>query len=97
MSTRFVWNTEKAAQNKAKHGISFDQAIQAFDDPDALFIEDRRHSDGETRENIIGATDEGGIVLVVFTEREKDVLRVISAREATKKERMRYENNEAPD
>ena len=97
MSIRFDWDPEKAARNAAKHGISFDQAIQAFDDPDALFIEDREHSDGERREKLIGATDESVIVLVVFTEREKDATRIISAWEASRKERMQYEKNKAPD
>ncbi|MBI5242556.1 MAG: BrnT family toxin [Elusimicrobia bacterium] len=86
---KFDWDPEKAAENAAKHGISFDQAIKAFDDPDALFIENPEHSLGEVREKLLGAAD-GGIVLVVFTERQGNVLRIISAREATKKEKQFY-------
>lgn len=87
---RFDWDPEKAAENAAKHGIAFDQAIKAFDDPDALFIGDPAHSDGEIREKLIGACDDTGIVLVVFTERQGAVIRIISAREATKKEKTFY-------
>jgi uncharacterized DUF497 family protein len=86
---KFDWDPEKAAENAAKHGISFDQAIKAFDDPDAIFIEDPEHSAGEVREKLLGAADDG-IVLVVFTERQGNVLRIISAREATKKEKQFY-------
>lgn len=86
----FDWDPEKAAENSAKHGISFDQAIKAFDDPDALYISDPAHSDGEIREKLLGAADGAGIVLVVFAERRGDVVRIISAREATKKEKQIY-------
>jgi hypothetical protein len=94
---KFDWDPEKAAENAAKHGISFDQAIKAFDDPQALFVADAEHSDGEFREKLIGATDDSGVVLVVFTERQRDVIRVISAREATKKEKYCYAKNETRD
>lgn len=87
---RFDWDSEKSAANLAKHGISFDQAIRAFDDPCAVFVEDPKHSEGEVREKLIGAADDIGVVLVVFTEREGEVLRIISAREATKKEKLLY-------
>ncbi len=86
----FDWDPEKAAENSAKHGISFDQAIKAFDDPNAFFILDTAHSDGEIREKLLGAADETGIVLVVFTERHGGITRIISAREATKKEKQFY-------
>lgn len=87
---RFEWDPEKAAENAAKHGVSFDQAIKAFDDPDAVFIDDPDHSGAEIREKLLGAADESSIVLMVFTEREGEVIRIISAREATKRERQFY-------
>ena len=87
---RFDWDPEKAAENAAKHGISFDQAIRAFDDPDAIFFEDLEHSESEIREKVLGIADESGLVLVVFTVREGEVFRIISAREATRKERLIY-------
>ena len=62
---RFDWDPEKAAENAAKHGVSLDQAIKAFDDPDAVFIDDPEHSKGEIREKLLGVADESGVVLVV--------------------------------
>lgn len=90
---KFDWDPDKAAENAAKHGISFDQAIKAFDDPDAIFFADEEHSKGEVREKLLGAADDTGIVLVVFTERQGDVTRIISAREATKREKKVYAEN----
>ena len=78
----FTWDPDKAAENTTKHGISFDQAIKAFDDPDAIFFEDREHSEGEIREKLLGMADDTGIVLVVFT-----------VREATNKEKQIYAKN----
>ena len=86
----FDWYPEKAAENAAKHGISFEQAITVFDDPEACYFADADHSVNEMREKVIGAIDDGGIVLVVFTERREDMIRVIRAREATKNEKQRY-------
>ncbi len=87
---RFEWDPEKAAENAAKHGVSFDQAIKAFDDPDAVFIPDEAHSENEPREKLLGAADDTGIVLVIFTERAGDVILIISAREATRREKRFY-------
>lgn len=89
----FTWDPDKAAENTARHGVSFDQAIKAFDDPDAIYIEDPEHSEGEIREKLLGMADDTGIVLVVFTVREGDVYRIISAREATRKEKQIYAKN----
>ncbi len=94
---KFDWDPEKAAANQVKHGISFDQAIKAFDDPQAIFIPDLEHSKDEVREKLIGAADDTGVVLVIFTEREAGVTRIISARKASRKERMRYAKNETTD
>lgn len=87
---KFDWDPEKAAENLAKHGVAFDQAIKAFDDPDAIFISDPVHSEGEIREKLLGVADDTGIVLVIFTERQGDIIRIISAWEATKKEKQFY-------
>lgn len=86
----FDWDPRKAAENKAKHGVSFEQAIKAFDDPNALFFYDSRHSDGEIREQLLGLADDSGLVLVVFTVRSGDDFRIISAREADKGEKLSY-------
>ena len=66
---KFEWDEEKAHRNILKHGISFDQAITAFDDPFALIAPDEKHSDaGEIREWLIGESDDG-VLVVVFTRR----------------------------
>lgn len=87
---KFDWDPRKAAENAAKHGVSFEQAIKAFDDPNAVYFYDSGHSDGEIREQLLGAADDSGLVLVVFTVREGDAFRIISAREADKWEKLIY-------
>jgi uncharacterized DUF497 family protein len=89
---RFEWDDAKAQFNAAKHGVTFDQAITAFDDPYGLIAPDEKHSmAGERREWLIGESDHG-ILVVVFTTRERGrVCRIISARCASRRERKRYE------
>ena len=86
---RYEWDPEKDNLNLRLHGISFDEILSAFDDPNALDLADERHSDDEQRYNIIGIT-ERGLVFVVYTEREDDVIRIISARKATRNEEQQY-------
>ena len=90
----FEWDSEKAEENHKKHGLSFEQAITAFDDPNALIALDPEHSSQtEVREWLIGKSDKG-VVVVVFTVRQPGpVYRIISARNATKDERRRYEES----
>ncbi|MBZ5495748.1 MAG: BrnT family toxin [Acidobacteriia bacterium] len=89
---RFEWDDAKARLNAGKHGVTFDQAITAFDDPYGLVACDEKHSTaGECREWLIGESDDG-ILVVVFTRREHDrVRRRISARRASRRERGRHE------
>ncbi len=89
---RFEWDGTKARVNPEKHGITFDRAITAFDDPHALVAPDESHSRvSERREWLIGESDDG-VLVVVFTRRERGrVLRIISARPASRSERKRYE------
>lgn len=87
---RFDWNHNKAESNAVKHGITFEEAVTVFDDPDLMFTQDSQHSQGEEREWAIGATENGLIVVVVFTMRDKQI-RIISARIATKREYQSYE------
>jgi uncharacterized DUF497 family protein len=91
---RFEWDDAKATANQSKHGISFEQAITAFDDPYALIAPDPSHSmPGEERRWLIGEAD-GGVLVVVFTIRGAgDVYRLISARPANRKERRGYEQS----
>lgn len=88
----FEWDPKKAEQNAKKHRITFEQAITAFDDPDALITLDSKHStSSEVREWLIGTSDTG-VVVVIFTVRQpRNIFRIISARPAKRKERKRYE------
>jgi uncharacterized DUF497 family protein len=84
---RFEWDPAKAASNAAKHGVTFEEATEVFAN-DAVFMEllDEKHSAREPRYLRIGAMLRG-VVLVVWTERYGDVVRIISARFASRAER----------
>ena len=92
---RFEWDAGKAAANRRKHGIAFEEAMTAFDDPFALRAPDPGHSTAaEERTWLIGESDTAGTLVVVFTVRQPgDVTRLISARLAGRKERQRYEES----
>jgi uncharacterized protein len=91
---RFEWDRQKAALNIKRHdNISFDEASTVFDDPLAYIFDDKEHSQNESRELIIGHSLLGHLLIVSFTERAKDVIRIISARSATNAERKDYEEN----
>lgn len=91
---RFDWDPKKNAINISKHGISFEQAITAFDDPFGRVEDDPKHStEKEKRELWIGKSDVG-VLMVIFTVRSPgSIHRLISARRANKRERRRYEEN----
>ena len=88
---RFEWDDPKATANRMKHGVSFADAITAFDDPWALRAPDPKHSTAtEERAWLIGEAD-SGVLVVVFTIRQPgDRYRLVSARRASRKERARY-------
>jgi uncharacterized DUF497 family protein len=88
----FEWDAGKARRNFHKHGIAFEEAITAFDDPYALIAPDHKHSTTEEiREWLIGESDDG-VLVVVFTRRfGGEIYRIISARRASRRERSRYE------
>jgi len=88
---RFVWDQDKADTNAQKHGVTFEEAASVFMDPLALIVEDSRHPENA---RIIGESEAQRILLVVFVERDEDLLRLISARRATRHERRRYEEGE---
>ncbi|HMB24531.1 MAG: BrnT family toxin [Chloroflexota bacterium] len=90
---KFQWDPEKAAHNIRKHGISFDEAVTVFRDPLALIFDDDEHSIKEQREIIIGMSALRRMLLVCFVERNEDIVRVISARTATRTEIKDYEEN----
>ena len=93
MGLLFEWDPKKALLNLKRHGISFDEASTAFRDPLSQTIEDPLHSENEERFVLIGRTVQGRILVIVHTDRGERI-RIISARLATKKERLRYEENE---
>ena len=86
-------DSRKASRNIEKHGISFDEASTVFDNPLAVIFNDREHSTGEEREIILGHSIQERLLIVSFTEREPDIIRIISARLATRQERKDYEEN----
>ena len=83
----FVWDKIKAESNKAKHGISFEEAASVFIIDGAEEFEDDEHSDSEDRLIVIGLSRELRVLTVVHCWRENDtVIRIISARKATQLE-----------
>jgi uncharacterized protein len=88
----FEWDPLKAAANLNKHGVSFNEAKTVFDNPLAVIFDDNAHSIDEYREIIIGHSQQNRFLLIAFTERS-NIIRIISARLATRKERQDYEQN----
>lgn len=87
---RFEWDDAKERSNQTKHGLSFTEAKQLFEgNRDYLEIFDASHSDKEDRFIAIGDIDRG-IAVVVYTERGEDLIRIIGARFATRREQERY-------
>lgn len=92
MELEFEWDDRKAQTNFTKHGVSFEDAKTVFDDLNAYIFNDEWHSVNEQREIIIGHDLSNRLLLVCFTERQS-VIRIISTRLATKRERRDYEQN----
>ena len=90
MSLQFTWNPQKAAANLRKHGVGFPEAATAFADPLSLTIADPDHSVGEERFVLIGQSERRRLVVVAHVERG-ELIRIISARPATRRERNSYE------
>lgn len=92
MSVQFEWDEIKAQNNFVKHGVSFEEAVTVFDDPLSLTVPDLLHSEEEERFAILGTSAPQRLLVVVHVERA-NVLRLISARLATRRERQDYEEN----
>lgn len=88
----FEWDQKKAKANLKKHRVSFSEAATVFLDPLAMIFPDIDHSDDETREIITGESNSGRLLIVSYTERNRNI-RIISSRIATTTERNDYENN----
>jgi uncharacterized DUF497 family protein len=91
MASEFEWDSRKALLNQKKHGVSFHEAQTIFGDPFELTIADPDHSTSEFRFLSIGKSDNGRVLVVIYTEREPNKIRIISARAATKREIKQYE------
>jgi uncharacterized protein len=87
----FIWNAEKARINLNRHdGVTFQQAAEAFFDPFLILVDASRND--EARDAVIGLDTRYNLLYVVHIEQEGDCIRIISARKATRQERMDYES-----
>jgi uncharacterized protein len=93
VKARFEWDPAKAVTNLRKHGVSFETAARVFADPHAL-VEQDRIENGEERWQTIGVVEGVVMLMVAHTVREEDkieVIRIVSARRANRREGRRYE------
>ena len=86
---RYQWDPDKARLNKSKHGVDFSDAVGVFGDEMALTKEDP-DAEGEQRFITLGMDSLGRLLVVVFTCRGEDIIRLIMARKATHKEEKEY-------
>jgi hypothetical protein len=90
LALEFEWDLQKAAVNLAKHTVSFEEAATVFGDPLGLIVPDPRHSSSEERFVVLGFSENRRLLAVMYVDRA-DVIRIISARKATRHERRNYE------
>lgn len=88
----FEWDSDKALINERKHGISFELACEAFFDPFLRLLD--AGTEGETRDAVLGFTSDSRLLFVVHLLRDRDLIRIVSARVATAQERKLYEEGE---
>ena len=89
-NVEYEWDPEKDRINVEKHGVSFTEASTAFLDPLHVTVLDERHSIEEFRFRTIGYTAANRLIIVAHADRD-DRVRIITAREATRRERRQYE------
>jgi uncharacterized DUF497 family protein len=88
---RFAWDRTKSAENRRKHGVSFEEASTVFYDESALLLGDPDHSSGEDRFLLLGLSIRLRCLVVCHCHRERDeVIRIITARRADRAEREAY-------
>lgn len=93
MKDNYIWDLKKAKENISKHGITFEESVEVFDDPYAIESLDEENSLlDEFRYRIIGRVKRQVVVLVAYTQRN-GISRIISARYATPIERQAYYDN----
>ncbi|MGZ4854772.1 MAG: BrnT family toxin [Candidatus Angelobacter sp.] len=89
----FRWDVRKAAVNLKKHRTDFREAATVFDDPLSTTFPDADHSENEHRFLTIGRSVRGRVLVIAHTE-DGDTIRIISARQATRREQSFYEENQ---
>jgi uncharacterized DUF497 family protein len=88
---RFEWDPAKARENARKHGVAFEEAETVFSDDQAILLPDPDHSTDEDHFVLLGMSSTLRVLTVVHCYREEDeVIRLISARKATRSERAQY-------
>jgi len=93
VSYQFEWDPAKAARNLKDHKVPFEEASTVFGDPLAMLMADPDHSQDEERYLLLGTSFQRRLLVVSFAERPPRT-RLISAREATRRERRQYEESE---
>ena len=88
---QFAWDENKNRTNLAKHGIAFAEAVTVFYDEDAVLFDDPDHSESEERFLILGFSRNARLCIVSHCYRDGGVIRIISARKATKRESAVYQ------
>ena len=89
---RFEWDPRKAKSNEKKHGVSFEEAESVFFDEQALLLEDAQPADEEERFVLLGLSATLRMLVVIHALRGNDVIRIISARKATRLESQEYQS-----
>ena len=90
----FVWNENKSRQNVRKHGVAFADAQTVFYDEQALLLDDLRHSTDEDRFIMLGLSTLLHVLVVCHCYRDQGgIIRIISARKATRREQRQYTEN----
>jgi uncharacterized protein len=87
---KFEWDDDKAAENERKHGVTFEEAKTVCSDPNSISWYDAAHSRVEDRMITLGTSSKLRVLFVVWTLRQSDTARIISARKATKTEQKAY-------
>lgn len=87
----FEWDKNKALLNLEKHGVSFEEASTVFDDQNAILFDDPDHSEHEERMILLGISAKANLLIVCHCVRKSEtIIRIISARKATKSEEKQY-------
>ena len=91
LAMKFEWDPRKAVDNVKKHGIAFAEAATCFSDEHAVYLEELGHRE---RLVLIAYSTGKRLLFTVFAEIHRDVIRIVSARKVTPRERRRYEEGE---